>query len=165
MDDIPDIFWDALSQLSFEGMPEGPDILDWRPVLPEGLTDTLEVAESTLSFGRMVHLVGDPASSEVAYSHVILHHGLLGIRVYFPALPVRGAVGIAAYGIGFRDLPQVRQMYEVHRVLERVGTAGGHRAAYGRAVSVATVQQAMRALAGVSRLESLPFTLFPLQTA
>lgn len=165
MDDIPDIFWDALSELSLEGLPPEPGPAGWRPSLPDGLTDVLEVAESTLSFGRMVHLVGDPASSEVAYTHVVLHHGLLGMRVYFPALPVPGAVGIPAYGVGFRDLPQVRRMYEVGRVLERVGNPGDRRSAYGQAVSVATVQQAMRALAGLAGFESMPFTLFPLQAA
>ncbi|HCF99399.1 MAG TPA: hypothetical protein DEV93_02520 [Chloroflexi bacterium] len=165
MDEIPDIFWEALNELSFEGLPPGPDQVGWRPALPEGLTDALEVAESTVSFGRMVHLVGDPASSEVAYTHVILHHGLLGIRVYFPALPVPGVVGIPAYGIGFRDLPQVRRMYEVERVLEAVGQRGDVRTAYGEAVSAATVQQAMRALSGMAGFERLPFTLFPLQAA
>lgn len=165
MDDIPDIFWDALSELSWEGFSPGPPSADWRPALPEGLTDVLEVAESTLSFGRMVHLVGDPASSGVAYTHVILRHGLLGMRVYFPALPVPGSVGIAAYGVGFRNLPQVRRMYEVGRVLERVGNPDDPRSAYGQAVSVATVQQAMRALQGLAGFESMPFTLFPLQAA
>jgi hypothetical protein len=165
MDEIPDIFWEALRDLSFDGFPEQPDPLGWRPVLPEGLTDTLEVAESTLSFGRMVHLVGDPASKDVAYTHVLLQHGLLGIRMYFPALPVPGAVGIAAYGIGFRDLPQVRRMYEVDRVLQRVGLTGDIRTTYGQAVSAATVQQAMRALAGMTRLDTLPFALFPLPAA
>src|SRR5947209_3214538 len=119
--DIPDVFWEALNNLSFEGLAWGPDETSWRPALPDGLTDVLEVAESDLSFGRMVHLVGDPASTSVAYSHVILQHGLLGIRVYFPARPVPGAVGIPAYVVGFRDLPQVRRMYEVNRVVARLG--------------------------------------------
>jgi hypothetical protein len=123
----------------------------------------LEVAESTLSFGPMVHLVGDPASASVAYTHVVLQHGLLGMRVYFPARPVPGAVGIPAFVVGFRDLPQVRRMYEVQRVLAKLDEVRDARADYGRAVSSATVQQAMRALAGLSRYEALPFTLFPLQ--
>lgn len=161
--DIPDIFWEALAGLSFEGFPPGPDHTDWRPHLPDGLTDVLEVAESTLSFGRMVHLVGDPASISVAYTHVILQHGLLGMRVYFPARAVPGAVGIPAFVVGFRDLPQVRRMYEVQRVLERLQDISDARSAYGQAVSAATVQQAVRALAGLARFESMPFTLFPVQ--
>jgi hypothetical protein len=161
--DIPEVFWDALRNLSWENFPGGPDVFDWRPALPEGLTDVLEVAESTLSFGRMVHLVGDPASASVAYTHVVLQHGLLGMRVYFPARPVPGAVGIPAFVVGFRDLPQVRRMYEVQRVLAKLDEVRDARADYGRAVSSATVQQAMRALAGLSRYEALPFTLFPLQ--
>lgn len=163
--DIPDIFWEALLDLSYEGLPQGPDEVDWRPQLPDGLTHVLEVAESDVSFGRMVHLVGDPTSTSVAYSHVMLRHGLLGIRVYFPARIVPGAVGIPAYGIGFRDLPQVRRMYEVHRVLEQLSDVSDARAAYGQAVSAATVKQAMRGLAGLSAFESLPFTLFPLMAA
>lgn len=164
-DDIPDIFWEALNNLSFEGLPPGPDTTAWRPMLPDGLTDVLQVAESSLSFGRMVHLVGDPGSPSVAYTHVMLRHGLLGMRVYFPAKPVPGAMGIPGFLIGFRDLPQVRRMYEVDRVLRRVGEGDDPRASYGRAVSSATVNQAIRALAGLSRFETLPFTLFPLQAA
>lgn len=164
-DDIPDIFWDALNGLSFDDLPSGPDDLSWRPNLPDGLTDVLEVAESTVSFGRMVHLVGDPASARVAYTHVVLQHGLLGIRVYFPASPVPGAVGIPAFVIGFRDLPQVRQMYGVRRVLEKLDPLADARSAYGQAVSTATVQQAMRALSGFSAFERLPFALFPLHAA
>src|SRR5947209_15774770 len=95
-DDIPDVFWDALNNLSLEGLPSGPDEVAWRPPLPSGLTDVLEVAESDLSFGRMVHLVGDPASNTVAYTHVLLQHGLLGMRGYFPAKPVPGMVCIPA---------------------------------------------------------------------
>jgi hypothetical protein len=163
--DIPDIFWDALQNLSFEGFPTGPDETDWRPALPTGLTDVLEVAESDLSFGRMIHLVGDPASVSVAYTHVVLQHGLLGMRVYFPAHAVPGAVGIPAYVVGFRDLPQVRRMYEVQRVLSRVSDVQDARGEYGRAVSSATVQQAIRGLAGLAAFESLPFTLFPLHAA
>lgn len=164
-DDIPDIFWDTLNSLSFDDLPPGPHEVDWRPQLPSGLTDVLEVADASLSFGRMVHLVGDPASPTVAYTHVILQHGLLGMRVYFPARPVPGAMGIPAFVVGFRDLPQVRRMYEVQRVLERVQDTTDARAAYGRAVSSATVQQAMRALAGLSAFERLPFCLFPLHAA
>lgn len=164
-DDIPDIFWEALNNLSLEGLPAGPDTVDWRPMLPDGLTDVLEVAESSLSFGRMVHLVGDPGSPTVAYTHVVLRHGLLGMRVYFPAKPVPGAMGIPGFLIGFRDLPQVRRMYEVERVLHRVGPGDDARSSYGRAVSSATVNQAIRALAGLSRIEQLPFTLFPLHAA
>jgi hypothetical protein len=164
-DDIPDIFWDALSSLSFDDLPAGPDEVAWRPQLPDGLTDVLEVADSTLNFGRMVHLVGDPETATVAYTHVILQHGLLGMRVYFPARPVPGAVGIPAYVVGFRDLPQVRRMYEVQRVLEKLQEVNDVRSDYGRAVSSATVQQATRALAGLARYESLPFSLFPLHAA
>jgi hypothetical protein len=164
-DDIPEIFWDALTNLSFEGLPAAPDGLGWRPPLPSGLTDVLEVAESDLSFGRMVHLVGDPASTSVAYTHVILQHGLLGMRVYFPAKPVPGMVGIPAFLVGFRDLPQVRRMYEVERVLSQVPDVDDERLAYGQAVSSATVQQAVRALAGLATLERMPFTLFPLHAA
>lgn len=164
-DDIPDVFWEALNNLSFEDFPAGADDFAWHPPLPDGLTDVLEVAESTLSFGRMVHLVGDPASSSVAYTHVLLQHGLLGMRVYFPARPVPGVVGIPAFVVGFRDLPQVRRMYEVQRVLEKLEEVHDARSDYGRAVSAATVQQAMRALAGLSRYESLPFTLVPLHAA
>jgi len=163
--DIPDIFWEALNSLSFDDLPSRPSEIDWRPHLPSGLTDVLEVADASLSYGRMVHLVGDPASPTVAYTHVILQHGLLGMRVYFPARPVPGAVGIAAFVVGFRDLPQVRRMYEVRRVLERVQDASDARSAYGQAVSSATVQQAMRALAGLSAFERLPFRLFPLHAA
>jgi hypothetical protein len=163
--DIPEIFWEALRQLPLDDLPAGPDEINWRPPLPVGLTDVLEVAESSLSFGRMVHLVGDPASPQVAYSHVWLHHGLLAIRVYFPARPVPGAVGIPAYLIGFRDLPQVRRMYEVKHVLEQLSEVKDARSAYGRAVSAATVQQAMRALAGKAPVESMPFTLVPLHAA
>ena len=164
-DEIPDVFWEALSHISFEGMDGGPDEPEWRPELPDGLTDVLEVAESSLSFGRMVHLVGDPASTSVAYTHVMLLHGLLGMRVYFPAQPVPGTMGIAAYVVGFRDLPQVRRMYEVRRVLEQMEHVPDERSAYGQAVSAATVQQAMRGLAGLSRFEAMPFTLFPLHAA
>lgn len=163
--DIPDVFWEAIYELSLDDLPSGPDLAAWRPALPDGLTDVLEVAASDLSFGRMVHFVGDPASSSVAYTHVILHHGLLGMRVYFPATPVPGAVGIPAYLVGFRDLPQVREMYEVQRVLSRLGQVPDARTAYGRAVSSATVQQAIRALAGLAAFERLPFTLFPLHAA
>lgn len=163
--DIPDIFWEALNSLSFDGLPGSPDEMTWRPPLPDGLTDTLEVAESGLSFGRMVHLVGDPASTSVAYTHVILQHGLLGMRVYFPARCVPGAVGIPAYVVGFRDLPQVRHMYEVDRVLARLRDISDERTAYGQAVSAATVQQAMRGLAGLAAFERMPFTLFPLHAA
>jgi hypothetical protein len=56
-------------------------------------------------------------------------------------------------------------MYEVDRVLRRVGTGDDARSSYGRAVSSATVNQAVRALAGLSRYEQLPFTLFPLHAA
>jgi hypothetical protein len=164
-EDIPEIFWEALKGLSFEGMPPGPDELAWRPQLPDGLTDVLEVAESDLSFGRMVHLVGDPASTNVAYSHVILQHGLLGMRVYFPATHVPGVVGIPAFVVGFKDLPQVRRMYEVERVVSKLQPVVDVRTAYGQAVSVATVQQAMRALAGLAAFERMPFTLFPLHAA
>jgi hypothetical protein len=164
-DDIPDVFWEALRGLSFEGLPSGPDQPERRPSLPVGLTEVLEVAEPSLSFGRMVHLVGDPASAEVAYTHVILQHGLLGMRLYFPARPVPGGIGIAAYLIGFRDLPQVRQMYRVQRVLERLPDVSDARTAYGQAVAVATVQQASRALAGLASLEALPFGLVPLHAA
>ena len=164
-DEIPDIFWEALSGLSFDGLPPGPEDAGWRAPLPMGLTDVLEVAESSVSFGRMVHLVGDPASTEVAYTHVILQHGLLGMRIYFPARPVPGAIGIAAYLVGFRDLPQVRRMYEVQRVLERVHDVSDVRSAYGRTVAAATVQQATRALAGLAAMERLPFSLFPLHAA
>lgn len=163
--EIPDIFWEALRSLSFEGLPDGPGGMEWRPPLPNGLTDVLEVAESTLSFGRMVHLVGDPASPTVAYTHVILQHGLLGMRVYFPARPVPGAVGIPAFVIGFRDIPQVREMYEVERVLRKVNDTGDPRSDYGQAVSSATVQQTVRALAGLAAMERLPFALFPLHAA
>lgn len=163
--DIPDIFWDTLSNLSFDDLPPGPDVLGWRPQLPEGLTDVLEVAESDVSFGRMVHLVGEPTSANVAYTHLALQHGLLGMRVYFPARAVPGGVGIPAYVIGFRDLPQVRQMYAVKRVLSKLGDVSDAPAAYGRAVSSATVQQAARALAGLAAFESLPFTLFALGRA
>jgi hypothetical protein len=163
--DIPEIFWEAISRLSFEDLPSGPDIVDWRPALPSGLTDVLEVATSDLSFGRMVHFVGDPASTTVAYTHVILQHGLLGMRVYFPANPVPGAVGIPAFVVGFRDLPQVREMYEVNRVLQRLEPVSDARSAYGRAVSSATVQQAMRALAGLAPLDRMPFALVPLHAA
>lgn len=163
--DIPEVFWEALSQLSMDALPDAPDELGWRPELPAGLTDVLEVAESGISFGRMVHFVGDPATASVAYTHVVLQHGLLGMRVYFPATPVPGTVGIPAYVVGFRDLPQVRRMYEVDRVLAHLRDTGDARSAYGRAVSVATVQQAVRALAGLSALERMPFTLFPLHAA
>lgn len=163
--DIPQVFWDALNNLSTDDLPDGPDVLMWRPELPEGLTDVLEVAGSGISFGRMVHFVGDPGTASVAYTHVVLQHGLLGMRVYFPATPVPGAVGIPAYVIGFRDLPQVRRMYEVERVLARLRDVRDARSAYGRAVSAATVQQAVRALAGLSALERMPFALFPLHAA
>jgi hypothetical protein len=163
--DIPDIFWEVLSQLPLDELSSGPDEVDWRPPLPEGLTDVLEVAESSVSFGRMVHLVGDPTSPHVAYSHVLLKHGLLAIRVYFPARPVPGAMGIPAYLIGFRDLPQVRRMYEVRHVLEQLPHVTDERTAYGRAVSAATVQQAVRALAGLAPVDRMPFTLFPLHAA
>jgi hypothetical protein len=165
MDEIPDVFWEALESLSLEGLADGPDEMSWRPALPDGLTDVLEVAESDLNFGRMVHLVGDPTSSTVAYTHVVLQHGLLGMRVYFPASPVPGAVGIPAFLVGFRDLPQVRRMYEVQRVLDKVAEFSDARSAYGRAVSLATVQQATRALAGLAAFERMPFTLFPLHAA
>jgi hypothetical protein len=164
-DDIPDAFWEALSHISFEGLGDEWEMLGWRPELPTGLTDVLEVAEPSLSFGRMVHLVGDPATTSVAYAHVVLQHGRLGMRVYFPAQPVPGTMGIAGYVVGFRDLPQVRRMYEVERVLQRYRPVTDERAAYGQAVSAATVQQAMRGLAGLSRFESMPFTLFPLHAA
>ncbi|MGI8827539.1 MAG: hypothetical protein ACR2JC_18300 [Chloroflexota bacterium] len=167
MDDnpIPDAFWEALRDLSVDGLPDGPDVIIWRPALPDGVTDVLEVAESDVSFGRMVHLVGEPTSASVAYTHVILQHGLLGMRVYFPARAVPGSVGIPAYLVGFRDLPQVRRMYEVQRVLNRLQPAPDARTAYGQAVSAATVQQAMRALAGLAPYETLPFTLVPLHAA
>jgi hypothetical protein len=74
-------------------------------------------------------------------------------------------VGIPAYLVGFRDLPQVRRMYEVRRVLDSLGAIPDARTAYGRAVSSATVQQAMRALSGLAAFERLPFSLFPLHTA
>jgi hypothetical protein len=163
-DDIPDVFWDFLASLPMEGLT-AEDGEDWRPALPAGVTHVLEVAESSLSYGRMVHIVGDPASTSVAYTHVILHHGLLGMRVYYPAQPVPGAIGIAAYLIGFRDLPEVREMYEVERVLRRLDAVSDARSAYGRAVSAATVSQATRALAGLAQVEKLPFTLLPLQAA
>jgi hypothetical protein len=161
--DIPDVFWDVLNNLTFEDWPE--EETGWRPALPAGLTDELEVAGADLTFGRMVHLVGDPSSPSVAYTHVELRHGLLAMRVYFPARPVPGAVGIPAYVVGFRDMPQVRRMYEVQRVLSRLRDVRDIRAAYGQAVSSATVQQATRALAGLAQLERLPFALFPLNAA
>lgn len=163
--DIPDIFWEALNNLSFEGFPAAPEPIEWRPPLPSGLTDVLEVAESDLNFGRMVHLVGDPASISVAYTHVMLQHGLLAMRVYFPARSVPGGVGIPAYVVGFKDLPQVRRMYEVQRVLARLQDVSDARSAYGQAVSRATVQQATRALAGLAAFEAMPFTLCPLSAA
>lgn len=167
MDDnqIPDVFWELLKSLPFDELLEEHDADEQRPPLPDGVTDVLEVAESSVTFGRMVHLVGDPASVSVAYTHVILRHGLLGMRVYFPARPVPGSVGIPAYLVGFRDLPQVRRMYEVHRVLSRLQDVSDVRSAYGQAVSAATVQQAMRALAGLSQYDKLPFTLVPLSAA
>ncbi|HZU12206.1 MAG TPA: hypothetical protein VFB58_05145 [Chloroflexota bacterium] len=170
-DEIPEIFWDALNALSFEGLPEMPGSDDsagdddWTPPLPDGLTDELLVADPTVSFGRMVHLVGDPASPTVAYTHVILRQGLLGMRVYFPAQAVPGTIGIPAFLVGFRDMPQVRRMYDVQRVLERLHGASDERLAYGRAVSSATVQQAIRALAGLAALERMPFALLPLYGA
>src|SRR5947209_9607467 len=137
MDDnsTPDVFWEFLKNLSFDELLEEPDAEQWRPALPSGVTDVLEVAESSLSFGRMVHLVGDPASVSVAYTHVILRRGLLGMRVYFPAHPVPGSVGLPAYLVGFRDLPQVRRMYEVQRVLSGLQDVSDIRSAYGQAVS------------------------------
>lgn len=162
--DIPDVFWEALSDLDFEGFPP-TDEPDWHQILPPGLTDVLEVAGADLNFGRMVHLVGDPASTSVAYTHLVLQHGLLGMRVYFPARSVPGGVGIPAYVVGFRDLPQVRRMYEVQRVLSKLRDVSDARSAYGQAVSSATVRQAVRALAGLSKYEALPFTLFPLSAA
>jgi hypothetical protein len=74
-------------------------------------------------------------------------------------------MGIPGFLVGFRDLPQVRRMYEVERVLRKVGAGEDPRSSYGRAVSSATVNQAIRALAGLSRFEQLPFTLFPLHAA
>jgi len=167
MDDnsIPDVFWEALRDLYVDDLIEASETDDSHRPLPDGLTDFLEVAESDLSFGRMIHMVGDPASVSVAYTHVMLRHGLLGMRVYFPARPVPGSVGIAAYLIGFRDLPQVRRMYEVQRVLSRLQDVSDERTAYGQAVSTATVQQAVRALAGLTRYEALPFSLVPLHAA
>lgn len=167
MDDnsIPDVFWEALRDLYVDDLIEVPDLEEGHRPLPDGLTDYLEVAESDLNFGRMVHMVGDPASVSVAYTHVMLRRGLLGMRLYFPARPVPGSVGIAAYLIGFRDLPQVRRMYGVQRVLGRLQDVSDERAAYGQAVSAATVQQAMRALAGLARYEALPFSLVPLHAA
>jgi hypothetical protein len=163
--DIPDIFWEALRNLPLDDLPDGPDAIDWRPHLPDGLTDVLEVAESSVSFGRMVHLVGNPTSLHAAYSHVLLQHGLLAIRVYFPAHPIPGAVGIPAYLIGFRDLPQVREMYAVRRVLEKLPEVSDERSAYGQAVSSATVHQAVRVLSGMAAIEHMPFTLVPLHAA
>lgn len=162
--DIPDVFWDALRDLAFEGWEE-LDAAEWRPLLPEGLTDNLEVAGPSVTFGRMVHMVGNPASPSVAYTHVILHHGKLGMRVYYPGRPIPGSVGIPAYLVGFKDLPQVRRMYEVERVLARLRDRSDERSAYSQAVSVATVQQATRALAGLASFERLPFTLYPLHAA
>lgn len=162
--EIPDVFRDLLQDLAFTDWEEFADA-DWRPPLPEGLTDNLEVAEPTLTFGRMVHMVGNPSSPSVAYTHVMLLHGRLGIRVYYPGRPVPGSVGIPAYLIGFKDLPQVRRMYEVERVLARLSDTTDVRSAYSRAVSVATVQQATRALAGLANLERLPFSLYPLHAA
>jgi len=161
-DDIPDVFWEALKDLSFD---LADDPIDALPALPVGLTAVLEVADESVTFGRTVNLVGDPASSDVAYSHVILQQGRLAMRLYFPAQPVPGTMGIPAYIIGFRDLPQVRRMYEVRRVLSRLSEFSDERAAYSRAVSVATVKQASRALAGLASLERLPFTLYPLDAA
>jgi|SRR5579875_2986440 len=161
-DDIPDVFWEALKDLSLDPT-NGP--IDAFPALPDGLTAVLEVADESVTFGRTVNLVGDPASVDVAYTHVILLQGRLAMRVYFPARPVPGSVGIPAYIIGFRDLPQVRRMYEVRRVLARLRDIGDERSAYSRAVSVATVNQASRALAGLASLERLPFTLYPLNAA
>lgn len=162
--DIPDVFWEALNDLDFDDFPPSKEP-EQHLALPEGLTDVLEVAGADLSFGRMVHLVGDPASTSVAYTHVVLQRGLLGIRVYFPARSVPGGVGIPAYLIGFRDMPQVRRMYEVRRVLSKLRNVSDARSAYGQAVSSATVRQAVRALAGLSRYETLPFTLYPLTAA
>lgn len=167
MDDgeIPEVFWEALKDLSLDDLTEDADERWWRPLLPEGVTDALEVAESDLSFGRMVHLVGDPTSTRVAYTHVLLRNGLLGMRVYFPAHPLPGVVGIPAYVVGFRDLPQVRRMYEVERVIARLPEVADVRSAYGRAVSVATVQQAVRVLGGMAAIERMPFTLVPVHAA
>ena len=75
------------------------------------------------------------------------------------------AVGSEAVHARIRDLPQVRRMYEVQRVLDKVAEFSDARSAYGRAVSLATVQQATRALAGLAALERMPFTLFPLHAA
>jgi len=166
MDDntVPDIFWEALNDLRFDDLP-AEEVTSWRPPLPEGLTDVLEVADSTVNFGRMVHMVGDPSSASVAYTHVMLRYGLLGMRVYFPARAIPGSVGIPAYIIGFKDLPQVRRMYQVREVLERVPRGADERVTYGRAVSAATVQQALRGLAGLAAFDRLPFTLYPLHAA
>lgn len=162
-DDIPEAFWEALRDLSVDDA--AADDVVWFPTLPTGLTAGLEVAEPELSYGRVVNLVGDPASAGVAYTHVIVLRGLLGMRIYFPARPVPGNVGIPAYVIGFRDLPQVRRMYEVDRVLAKLRDVSDERRAYTRAVSLATVQQATRALSGLAQLERLPFTLVPLAAA
>jgi hypothetical protein len=164
MDEIPDAFWEALSRLNLD-LPEPLEREGWRMVLPEGLTDVLEVAETEVTFGHMVHLVGDPTSTSVAYSHVMLQHGLLGMRVYFPARFVPGGVGIPAFVVGFKNMPQVRRMYDVERVLSRLHDVHDVRMAYGRAVSAATVQQATRALSGLARIEALPFRLVPLSAA
>jgi hypothetical protein len=164
-DGIPDVFWDALRDLSFDDTPPEAEEDRWWPDFPAGLTGALEVAEASLTFGRMIHLVGDPASSDVAYTHVLLRQGHLGMRLYFPARPVPGALGIAGFVIAFRDLPQVRDMYAVQRVLDRVNVGQDARSAYGQAVSAATVNQAVRALAGLARMEALPFMLLPLHQA
>jgi len=87
------------------------------------------------------------------------------MRVYFPARAIPGSVGIPAYIIGFKDLPQVRRMYRVREVLERVPRGTDERVTYGRAVSAATVQQALRGLAGLAAFDRLPFTLYPLHAA
>ena len=79
--DIPEVFWEALGQLSFDDLPPGPDPLGWRPALPTGLTDVLEVAPSDLSYGRMVHLVGDPASLERLRDKTLEAFGRIDIMV------------------------------------------------------------------------------------
>jgi hypothetical protein len=56
-------------------------------------------------------------------------------------------------------------MDEVERVISRLPGVTDVRSSHGRAVSTATVQQAVRALAGMAAIERMPFTLFPLHAA
>jgi len=53
--DIPDVFWEALNSLSFDGLPPGPDEVEWRPALPDADSQTQLLGPTWLDWSTSNH--------------------------------------------------------------------------------------------------------------